>query len=275
MKYPWESNSLKNGRYQLGEESRVDCEICYEAQDTMTNQKVQVRKLDPDMVHRRGVDLARAKDIYFWYAEKWGRAALECPDTMASVLDRFEERGTGYLVIKQPGDFLSWHYDVPVNIGMLMDADAVMQVGSRALEALHRQGLLVLRFDGRNDIMGEWEGKPRLAFFFAPEQLSRPVISQRDAWMSSHYAAPEVYLGKPLGPAADVYAFSALVYATAVTIPDKSLFRLYGNLGLPNPQDKWRIKREFPALVRGLSLDPKDRQQSIRQLRDEYFAQKE
>lgn len=265
---------LKNRRYVRGDEERTACEIFYEANDLKENRCVQIRKLNMDMVRYRGLDPDRATDRYYRYAALWNQAAREYPEGLDSVTDFFVEQGEPHIVINRYKSteqrLLDIDPDPPLGMPERWLADDVMHIGSRALEELHKQGLLVLRFENMENFYRDVHGKVRLGFYFAPEQLTRPVVSRQDAWMSSHFAAPEVYLGKPLSPAADVYALSALVYSIATRVnPDKSLFRLYGNLGLPvkeynGKKGVYLWEKEVQALTRGLSLNPEDRQQSVR-----------
>lgn len=261
---------LKGGRYlRCDLQSHNGCEVCFAGEDLMRRQRILIRSLAADMEAYGGKDISWFNRKYLEYAAIWNRAVRECPEVMDPVLDYFEDNGTAYLVTKFTDTPLDLSRETRSEI-RLRKGEAVLAAGAAALEAMHRQGLLLLRFDGEENFYEDTRGNIRLGFVFASEQLEWSLVKPRDAWMSGRYAAPEVYLKKPLVPTADVYALSALVYAIITGMkPEKSLFRFYEKRELPDCNTIDR--HSFRSLAWGLSLDPKDRPQSVRQLADSFL----
>lgn len=209
---------LQKGKY------RIDCVlgrgefgITYRAIQTLTNQQVAIKTLNPNLRHH--VDFAQFQHHFKAVAQ---RLSICQHPNLVRVLDGFEEKGLPFMVMDYiPGEPLMnrIHSGTPLAIDQAIHY--VRQVAT-ALKVVHQQGLIhcnlnleTIRFERGTDqlILTDFGIASRFT-----DAIAQPYLGSRS--LSGGYAALEQYLPhEKLTPATDIYSLAAMFHCLLTTQP--------------------------------------------------------
>jgi eukaryotic-like serine/threonine-protein kinase len=204
------------GRYLLTEEvGRGGMAVVYRAHDEVLDRVVAVKLLHPHL----------ATDPSFldrFRREARAAAGLNHPNLVA-VHDWGEDEAGAYLVL-QLVDGVSLR-DVLRARGRLAidEAMAVLVPAAAGLQAAHDAGVVHRDVKPENVLIGR-DGTVRVTDFgLARAAASATATFGPEVLVGSpHYLAPEAVQGRPLGPAADVYALGIVLYECLTgTVPHR------------------------------------------------------
>lgn len=204
------------GRYLLTEEvGRGGMAVVYRAHDEVLDREVAVKLLHPHL----------ATDPSFldrFRREARAAAGLNHPNLVA-VHDWGEEEAGAYLVL-QLVDGVSLR-DVLRARGRLGidEAMAVLVPAAAGLQAAHDAGVVHRDVKPENVLIGR-DGTVRVTDFgLARAAASATATFGPEVLVGSpHYLAPEAVQGRPLGPAADVYALGIMLFECLTgTVPHR------------------------------------------------------
>ena len=191
---------------------------------------------------------------------------------IVNVLDFIEENGTNYFVMeyiegKSLKQVLRERGKLPAS-----EAIALLQPVMRSLSRVHSTGLLH-RDISPDNIMLRGDGTAVLIDFGAARTMSAHKTHSLSVVVKPGYAAPEQYLSRgDQGPWTDVYSLCATLYKlTTGKTPPPSLDIQGGVAQFPPPNTLGAdfTAAEERAVLRGMSLDPSKRQQSVEALQAE------
>jgi len=199
------------------------------------------------------------------FQEQAQRLYAAAPACVPRIWRVSEETGGAWLIAAPGGEPLS----EALARGLAMPPDAVMRFArdlADALAAIHGLGLTHL--DICTETVSIMSGQIMLGDFAVDERPFLHLLGREEGLVRPGYSPIEMYDGdisEPLGPAADIYAASALVY------------RLMTGAEPPRWQDRWRDGGSLlpsapagypPAFVeairRGLAIEPHHRHQDAR-----------
>ena len=266
-------------RYLVGRVLSYNGEgVSYLGYDSISRQKVEVREYFPDTLAVRGEDgqkvaakpgcqipfKANMSDFVELMQRLSRLRSLSC---LCHVLGLEEQNDTFYAILEHPeGGTLQEYLD---RWGMMMtwgEAAQMLMPVMKTLELLHEAGI-IHRGISASTIYRTKDGLLKLGGFgISAVRASRTELA---AELFPGFSAPEQYSAvSPHGPWTDVYGMSALLY-TCVTggCPPEALIRSAAR-ELPPPRE---LNETVPprvslAILQGLSLQPENRIQSLRDL---------
>ncbi len=253
--------------------------ITYLASDVQLERSVAIKEFFPPFVSRGtdGIQVVPERPERFergcgaFLEEARALAAIDHPAIMP-VWSFFEENGTAYIEMPfRAARSLEEELDVG---GPLApdEAVALMLQLLHGLQAVHNAGLLHLDIKPSNILVDE-EGRPILIDFGASRR--RDPDQGRTVVVSPGYAAPEQYIGEPLGEWTDVYACGATLYAmlTGQTPPAAPVRQAGAVLDRADRVDPVIPPRVARAAESALALDRRSRPPGARALAARLRAQ--
>ncbi|MFK0731301.1 MAG: serine/threonine protein kinase [Gloeotrichia echinulata GP01] len=265
-------HQLKNGRYIIQETlGEGGFGIAYRTQDTQLNRDVVIKTLNKNAQN----------DQYFpkwqedFYKEAKRLSKCEHPN-IVKIYDIFREEGLQCIVMEYiPGETLADRLER----GILEEEEAlkyIRQIGE-ALQVVHRNNLVHRDVKPRNIMIRENTREAVLIDFGIAREFSSHELIIHTISFSESYAPLEQYLeNEPKGPYTDVYALAATLYVlltgkTPATAEDRSKnLNINGTDPLQPPQHINKNIRYHVniAIIKGLTLSPRERPQSIQEWLD-------
>ncbi|MDQ6617328.1 MAG: serine/threonine protein kinase, partial [Actinomycetota bacterium] len=141
---------------------------------------------------------------------------------------------------------------------------------ARALEAAHQSGILHRDLKPANVLMSD-EDEPQLADFGIARVANATGLSGTLRAFTPTFASPEMWEGRPLGAATDIYSLGATLYALLtgqppfVGDPDESIFALMvrvANAEVPDLSIPGLPDALSQAIRQSMARDPGDRPSS-------------
>ena len=261
--------------------------ITYLAHDLRFGRDVAIKEYFPaEFAYRDGSTTIRsstrgAQQNFF---EQGKRHFLDEARTLAKfrhehivrVLNLFEQYNTAYMVLEfEDGQSLKAWLKALGRRPTQAELDQLVQPMLSALELVHAKGMFH-RDIAPDNIIVRPDGAPVLIDFGAARHFVREHSHTLGAIVKVGYSPPEQYLHdtKLQGAWTDIYALSATIFA-AITghPPDEATKRSLGDEVLPVERHLGAGERHdydptfLQALNLGLALKPKDRPQSIAEVR--------
>jgi len=185
---------------------------------------------------------------------------------VVSIYDAGEYRGLPYLVFEYvKGETLR---ELLNRQGSMSIADACRTIGPVLDAIAHAHGLGIVHLDlSPGNVLVDETGNPRVMDFGLARFCDMPQRTGELPAGTVRYMAPEIFDGKPLGPAADVYALCLIFYELVAGQParqGKSLRKVLeqvtnGKIDM-RPLGKGRDSERLARLLSGgLERDPKAR----------------
>ncbi|MGE0765122.1 MAG: serine/threonine protein kinase [Hyphomicrobiaceae bacterium] len=261
--------------------------VTYLARDMRFDRDVAIKEYFPaDFAYREGSTTIRSTtrggDQNFF--EQGKRQFLDEARTLAKfrhehivrVLNLFEQFNTAYMVLEfEEGQSLKNWLRALGHRPSQAEIDEILDPLLSALEVVHAKGMFH-RDIAPDNIIVRPNGKPVLIDFGAARNFVREHSHTIGAIVKHGFSPPEQYTldTKLQGAWSDIYALSATIYAALVgTPPDEASRRQLNDTLLPieghvEPHRRELYRRSFyAALNAGLALKPRDRPQTIRDLR--------
>ncbi|MBN1935990.1 MAG: protein kinase [Anaerolineae bacterium] len=189
-----------NNRYQLlSLEGEGGMASVYKAHDLKLKRTVAVKVL------RAGEEANEA-----FQREAQAAAGIPHPNIVA-VYDIGQDGDAAYIVMEYvQGPTLQEviHAEAPFYVGRALDIAAQI---CTAVEFIHHQGIIHCDLKPLN-ILILADGQVKITDFGIAQRLETGALHGGKSWGTPHYAAPEVISGKPISPAADVYAIGIILY---------------------------------------------------------------
>jgi serine/threonine protein kinase len=184
----------------------------------------------------------------------------------------FEANGTAYLVMDYaPGRTLASQL---VRAGGRIEAEVAVELGMHVLDglaAVHAKDILHRDVKPENIYLTS-ESRPLLLDFGAARNAVGQKTQTLTAILTPGYAPPEQYLteGKQQGPWTDVYAAAAVLYRviTGHVPPDAFSRREGERMAEPARLDPRVPPHVSAGIMRGLTLDRRQRPQSVAEFQD-------
>lgn len=199
-------------------------------------------------------------------------ARFESHPNIVSVKDFFEENGTAYMVMAYlEGKTLLKHLEEKGGLLTLDETLAILCPVMDALDEVHASGMihrdispdnLFLTHGGQVKLLDFGASKTALSLV---QQQSHSVVLKRG------YSPYEQYQSRgSMGPWTDVYGMAATIYRCITgAIPPDALDRLEEDGLIPPSRSGISIPDHAEeALIRALSISPKNRPQSMREFRE-------
>ncbi|MCD7750126.1 MAG: serine/threonine protein kinase [Lachnospiraceae bacterium] len=255
--------------------------ITYEAEELERNKRVALKEYFPMWSAMRkgdrsvGAKPEREEEFQAGMQRFSGEARMLASfrplPSVVQVMDCFQANGTAYLVM----EFLD---GVPLHrkaeqMGGRIPAEELLPRLSPLLddlEELHQMGILH-RDIAPDNIMWMPDGRLKLMDFGSARRMEG---SQHLTIITKPRFAPvEQYTTRGQGSYTDVYALCAtLYYLMTGVVPPLSPDRLEGDeLKAPTLLGAGLTPEEESAILHGLAVQPKDRTQSMRELKEELF----
>ena len=289
-----EPGTVLNGCYYIQEAlGRGGFGITYRAFDQKKQCIVAIKEFFPEKMAYRNSKESKEVRIVSGYEvmyddqqKKYMREAgvlLELYDLpgIVHVTNFFYENNTAYMAmdyiegisleeyLNRQGGHLSWQHTL-----------SIMEPLLRSLEAVHKRHILH-RDISPDNILITPDGRVVLVDFGAAgTYVEEGDLGEKSAYLKYGYAAKEqLSLGEPQGNYTDIYAICVTIYRMMTGIrPPSALDRLKGGkikklgrfnttAGIPRHIEK--------AIMRGLALEGRDRQQSIGELYSQIYATEE
>ena len=196
-------------------------------------------------------------------------------DGVVHIMDYFESNGTAYIVMEYI-DGVSIKDKISKNGPISVESciNKILPV-INTLGKIHNCGV-IHRDIGPNNIMVQSDDKFRLIDFGSAKDNENKDEKSYSVILTGGYAPPEQYDKEGnLGPWTDVYAVCAVIYYCITgQSPQEALSRiLYDEIEKPSEKGV-KIKSEIEKiLLQGLSVNPKDRYQSMEELARAFSAQ--
>lgn len=251
-----------NNRYELlSLEGEGGMASVYKAQDLKLKRTVAIKVL------RAGEEANEA-----FQREAQAAAGIPHPNIVA-VYDIGQDGETAYIVMEYvQGSTLQEliHAEAPFRVGHALDIAAQI---CAAVEFIHQQGIVHCDLKPLN-ILALADGQVKIADFGIAQRLESGALHGGKSWGTPHYAAPEVISGKPITPAADVYAIGIILYEMLTgkrpfTGPTAAEIARQQVLNAPPPVEQVnpRVPRYVrQVLDRALDKDPDKRYRSAGQI---------
>lgn len=275
------------GRYIIGRVlGQGGFGITYLAQDYQSKQFVAIKEFFPDSMAirkngsavlpytgERGEHFAYGKSTFLNEAQTMSR--FNGNPHIAGVQLYFEENGTAYFVMEYV-DGISFKQYLKSCGGQIFweDAIAILMPVLDALDVVHKQGI-IHRDVTPDNIYIQKDGSVKLLDFGAARYSLGNVSKSLDVVLKHGFAPREQYSrrGKQ-GPYTDVYTVCAsMYYAITGTKPPDAIERTDADK-MPTPSQLGTIitPAQESVLLKGLSVKPEDRFQTVVELRDALTA---
>lgn len=198
--------SLIAGYRVVGTLGRGGMGSVYEAEHAILGRKAALKTLLPELA---GDDDFRGRFI----AESQLVAALDHP-SIIPIYDAGEQDGIVYIAMRfvDGGDLQGLVGDAALEPAR---AVAILEQVAGALDAAHANGLVHRDVKPANVLIESTGGRVYLTDFGLAKRAGTSGLTRAGFFVGTlDYAAPEQIRGEEVGPAADVYAFGCLVFAT-------------------------------------------------------------
>ncbi len=262
--------------------------MTYEAHDLGLNLRVAVKEYYPaNFGMREGTLTVRPRtsndaDLFLRLKESFLREARTLAQLrhlcIVRVLSVFEGHGTAYMIMEfESGQsFKSW-LDTLGRRPSQGELDRLIMPLLDALEMIHGTNFLH-RDIAPDNIIVRADGTPVLLDFGAARRVMGELSGTLTGIVKGGYSPQEQYANDPRaqGPWSDIYALGATLYrAISGTTPDEATIRMLDDPTEPASKVGAGTYRAgfLAAIDRAMSVRPKDRQQSIADLRHELLAE--
>ncbi|MFM9940172.1 MAG: serine/threonine protein kinase [Hyphomicrobiaceae bacterium] len=262
--------------------------MTYEAHDLGLNLRVAVKEYYPANFGTREGTLTvrprtsndaelfnRLKDSFLREARTLAQLRHPC---IVRVLSVFEGHGTAYMIMEYESgkSFKSW-LDTLGRRPSQGELDRLVMPLLDALEMLHGTSFLH-RDIAPDNIIVRADGTPVLLDFGAARRVMAELSAALTGIVKGGYSPQEQYANDPRaqGPWSDIYALGATLYrAISGRTPDEATLRMLDDPTEPAVKVGAGTYRPafLAAIDRAMSVRPKDRQQSIAELRQELLAE--
>lgn len=288
-------NSLKpgtliHGRYAIGRVlGQGGFGITYLGFDLRLNVKLAIKEYYPSGLAVRNTasravmnatvdvreDFQRGMEKFLEEARTLAR--FEDHPNIVSVRDFFEENGTAYMVMTYfEGRTLLKYLEEK---GGTLPFDEVLTIlipVMNALDEVHASGL-IHRDISPDNIFITYSGQVKLLDFGAAKSAMALLNQQSHSIvLKKGYSPAEQYQSRgSLGPWTDIYSMAATIYRSITgIIPPDSLDRLDKEILIPPSQQGVAIPGYAEAaLIRALSISPRQRPQSMREFQGELLGE--
>lgn len=288
-------NSLKpgtliHGRYVIGRVlGQGGFGITYLGFDLRLNVKLAIKEYYPSGLAVRNTasravvnatvdvreDFQRGMEKFLEEARTLAR--FEDHPNIVSVRDFFEENGTAYMVMTYFEGRTLLKY-LEENGGSLSfdEVLAILIPVMNALDEVHASGL-IHRDISPDNIFITYSGQVKLLDFGAAKSAMALVNQQSHSIvLKKGYSPAEQYQSRgSLGPWTDIYSMAATIYRSITgIIPPDSLDRLDKEILIPPSRQGVTIPSYAEAaLMRALSISPRQRPQSMREFQGELLGE--
>ncbi len=264
---------LQKGKYRIDRVlGRGEFGITYRAVQTLTNQFVAIKTLNPNLRHH--ADFAQFQHHFKAVAQRL--SVCQHPN-LVRVLDGFEEKGLPFIVMDYiPGEPVVNQIHSGTALPITEAIRYIRQVAS-ALKVVHQQGLIHCNLNLETILLKTGTDQVILTDFGIASRftdaIAQPYLGSRS--LSGGYAALEQYLPhEKLTPATDIYSLAALFHCLLTTQPplEAPLCLSQANQTLLN-QSKPSLRQLQPHLspalekviMWGLELEQQHRPQTVEQ----------
>ena len=199
------SDDLLGGRYRIeGELGQGGSGVVYRAHDTVLDRPVAVKIL---------AKLGTGPETRVRFLRGAQAAARLHHPNIAAVFDAGEAEVSGSqagapFVVMELVEGHSLHEQPPTELGRIVD---VTRQICAALEHAHADGVIHRDLKPENVVITP-EGTAKLMDFGLARPIAERLTAEGTIAGTVFYLAPELALGQPAGPAADLYALGVLLY---------------------------------------------------------------
>lgn len=258
--------------------------MTYEAHDIGLNMRVAVKEYYPAHFGTRDGTLTvrprtttdaelfqRLKESFLREARTLAQLRHPC---VVRVLSVFEGHGTAYMIMEyESGQSFKGWLERLGRKPTQQELDRIVMPLLDALEIIHAEGFLH-RDIAPDNIIVRADGTPVLLDFGAARRVMAELSGALTGIVKSGYSPQEQYTNDPRaqGPWSDIYALGATLYrAIAGKTPEEATIRMLEDPVLPAVQiGAGQYRTGFLAAIdRAMKVRPKERQQSIDELRRE------
>lgn len=262
--------------------------ITYLASHHLLGRLYAIKEYFPDeFSYREGASVrstAQSQPTYRWGLERFlaearALAKFKHP-SIVDVVSIFERNDTAYMVLayEQGQDLSSWLKGLgrPPAQG---EVDKIVVSLLSALEAVHERNLLH-RDIAPDNILVRKDGSPVLIDFGSAREAVKNKSKVISAIVKRGYSPPEQYTSRPelQGPWSDIYALAATIHRmiTGEAPVDATDRMLEDRLRPVGEVVRGAYRQTFLSAVdRALSIQAKDRPQTVGEWRDELFQLEE
>ncbi len=256
--------------------------MTYEAHDVGLNMQVAVKEYYPASFGARDGTLTvrprtdndaelfhRLKESFLREARTLAQLRHPC---IVRVLSVFEGHGTAYMIMEfESGQSLKSWLEKLGRRPTQSELDKLVMPLLDALEMIHAAGFLH-RDIAPDNIIVRAGGSPVLLDFGAARRVMAELSGALTGIVKSGYSPQEQYTNDPRaqGPWSDIYALGATLYrCIAGKTPDEATIRMLDDPTMPLSGLGFAGYRTgfLAAIDKAMSVRPKDRQQSIAELR--------
>lgn len=196
---------------------------------------------------------------------------------IVSVKDFFYENGTAYMAMEYvDGISLKDYLKENGNVLSVKETLAIVKPIISSLAVIH-QSKLLHRDISPDNIMISRKGEVKLIDFGAARYFDSDYDKSMTVVLKHGYAPIEQYSRKSLqGEATDIYSLCAVMYRMLTgIIPDEAIERVREDKLVTVKKYNKKIPKYIAEIIqKGLSVDAKDRQQSMTELYQELYATK-
>lgn len=282
-----EPGTILNGKILIGNILGMgNFGITYMGFDMLLEYRVAVKEFFPDDMVEREIDSSlrvageTTEEEYIDEVREFQREArilaqFSKHPGIVSIKELFYENNTGYLVMEYlEGGTLRRYIDNNSGHLTVEHALELMEPVITSMEEVHKSGLIHRDISPEN-IMLDDDGSIKVIDFGATKKLSNKTAQVYIGKFG--YAALEQMLGEGQGPWTDVYGICATLYCMITgDIPADAYSRSLGEEELvPITEYGYPIpKRVSDAIMKGLSMECRDRQQDMGQLKRSLYGVK-
>lgn len=274
--------TVVGGKYIVGAFVKHESDaVSYNGYDSQLDKPIIIREFYPKGLANR---LEGSKELHIRqkFAESVERykksffklwTTLEKMHSLSAVVpvyDVFEENGSVYAIIEKMDCIALREYLIRNNDGYISwdSARLMFMPVLTTIEALHANGIIHGSISPDSLLLCR-DGKVRLSPFSIQETAS--ITSELEFNIHDGYTALEQYENNhKVGPATDIYAFSACIYRALVGTnpPDSPARETNDKLMIPNSIAETIPMHVIKAMGGGLQIYPEKRIKSISEFRD-------
>lgn len=274
--------TVVGGKYIVGAFVKHESDaVSYNGYDSQLDKPIIIREFYPKGLANR---LEGSKELHIRqkFAESVERykksffklwTTLEKMHSLSAVVpvyDVFEENGSVYAIIEKMDCIALREYLIRNNDGYISwdNARLMFMPVLTTIEALHANGIIHGSISPDSLLLCR-DGKVRLSPFSIQETAS--ITSELEFNIHDGYTALEQYENNhKVGPATDIYAFSACIYRALVGTnpPDSPARETNDKLMIPNSIAETIPMHVIKAMGGGLQIYPEKRIKSISEFRD-------